>query len=168
MAVKAGSGESMLEDLLGDIGSLPSWVFLLSLTLGVWIGGYGIVNFMRAIACENWPSVQGRIASATIRYRGGGAETLPSFTPKVTYEYVVEGKPYIGTRRKFGRQHFVLKSPAEEIICRYPLDATVDVYYCPNNPRVAVLERSGGAIHSTTTAVAGIVLIAASIVFLIS
>ena len=155
--------------MLEAIAGLPKWVFLLSFALGGWLCAYGGINLRRAIASKSWPYVQGRVTSARVRFRGGSPPegVWPSFTPEIGYEYVVEGKQYTGTRRKFGRQHFNSESSAERIIGKYRTGATVDVHYCPKNPKLSALE-SGGTVHEAATSVAGIVLVIASIALLMS
>jgi len=97
----------------------------------------------------SWPATQGKIVlsavteTTTTDNSNDGTWTERTFYfPKVRYEYSVLGKTYTGDRIAFGASKgFSTIAGAEKVLERYPEDATVTVYYNPNNPADAVLER---------------------------
>ncbi len=102
-----------------------------------------------------WPATQGKIVLSTVmtsttRHRtdSGMWVERTSYFPKVRYEYSVLGKAYTGERIAFGAaKGHSAPADAEKVLARYPVGATVTVYYNPRDPAEAVLEREmrGGA-----------------------
>jgi len=103
-----------------------------------------------------WPATQGKIVLSTVKASNfydrdsSGTWQKTFYFPNVQYEYSVMGKTYTGKRIAFGASRgFRSRAPAEKILERYPVGATVTVYYNPNDPADAVLERqlrSGGSL----------------------
>ena len=86
----------------------------------------------------NWSSTMGTVMSSTIVWRRrskGGSVAYPS----ILYNYLVMGSPYQGSSITPGMA--VGGSGAHKVVERYPAGAQVLVYYDPNNPSDAVLER---------------------------
>ncbi len=104
-----------------------------------------------------WPATQGKIVLSTVKASTTRHSTdsgmwveRTSYFPKVQYEYSVMGKTYTGGRIAFGASKgFSSRAGAEKVLERYPVGATVTVYYNPDNPADAVLEREmrgGGSL----------------------
>ena len=103
-----------------------------------------------------WPATQGTIVLSTVKVSTTRHEDDDeiweeiSYFPKVQYEYSVMGKTYTGGRIAFGASKgFSSRAAAEKVLERYPVGETVTVYYNPNNPADAVLEREmrgGGSL----------------------
>jgi len=99
-------------------------------------------------AAQAWPTTTGVVLdsfveTATSYDSTSNAETT-SFTPRVTYEYEVNGQRYRSDRLKTSDGFFragLLPGSAEAVVARYPAGAQVFVYYNPANPHEAVLER---------------------------
>lgn len=86
----------------------------------------------------DWSSTMGTVISSTIEWRRrseGGSVAYPS----VQYNYQVMGQVLQGGRIMPGPP--VGGSGAKKVVARYPVGAQVMVYYDPNNPSDAVLER---------------------------
>ena len=111
-------------------------------------GTYGIVHGFQlrdlAQRSEEWPTARGRIVSSqvtslTVSDRQGGKDTY--HYPKVVYEFEVDGRIRQGSRVSYAVYKFRQREPAEAIVSAYPAGKTVDVYFAPENPDDAVLER---------------------------
>lgn len=131
------------------------------------LGLFVIVSALRrrrqAGVSESWPGVQGKVLEAKVekvdRTNFDGPDTT-DFVPHVRYAYTVMGKEYTSDRISFG----VVTSnrtPAEQIVSRYPAGTAVMVYYSPKDPSQSVLERSGGRLWVSLAI--GIVMIVAGI-----
>ncbi|MDD5544005.1 MAG: DUF3592 domain-containing protein [Acidobacteriia bacterium] len=91
-------------------------------------------------AAMQWPSAQGRvIASDVNRYRGSDGEWAEE--ARVVYEYVVGGNSLRGNRITFGNAASGNRAAARKTAERYPAGAAVSVFYDPQKPGSAVLER---------------------------
>ena len=74
----------------------------------------------------------------------GGTST--SYYPRVTYEYEVLGHRYRGDRVNFGSAiGYGEPNTAQAVVDRYLPGNNIRVYYNPNNPGEAVLERTAGS-----------------------
>ncbi len=115
-------------------------------------GGFGLILLliyvnaqMLIIASRNWPSVEGRIESSRVVRRstssGSGHGTNSSYRPEIKYTYSVMGNNYEGKRIGFGVPIGSFESGAKQVVARYPHGTTRTVYYNPQNPAQAVLER---------------------------
>lgn len=110
------------------------------------IGAIGVVLLVAAFLMArtpgkstHWPTAAGQILASTINYRrrsGGGHSPYPL----VMYVYQVEGRQYQSQRIYFGG--VVGGSAMTGVIKKYPVGAQVPVYYNPQDPADAVLERS--------------------------
>jgi hypothetical protein len=108
------------------------------------------VKFYEVHKATNWRSVPGKVlasksvarrvrtAESHARAEQGGDLTLRNFA-EVRYEYRVDGKRYTGDRVSLGED--LGNFQVAETLARYPVGATVTVYYDPAKPTQAVLER---------------------------
>ena len=85
----------------------------------------------------NWSTTMGTVMMSTIQYRRTGNSNSPY--PVVVYNYRVMGQMLQGNKVMPGME--VGGSGAHKVVARYPTGAQVMVYYDPNNPSDAVLER---------------------------
>lgn len=89
-------------------------------------------------AAQTWPSTRGTVLMSSVQmgYRG-------SVHPVVVYQYEVNGKPHQSQIIKAGEQYLNIRlaGQAQETVNRYPIGATVTVYYNPDNPAESALER---------------------------
>ncbi|MBE2272312.1 MAG: DUF3592 domain-containing protein [Anaerolinea sp.] len=97
-------------------------------------------------ASQNWRIAKGRVLASYIerRYsRTGEGGTSAAYYPVVAYEYEVGRQHFQGSRIRFGNQiGYGWTGPAQKDVDRFPVGAPVDVYYDPEAPEDAVLERS--------------------------
>ncbi len=152
---------------------LGSGAFLLGLALTIWILG----TKRRMYGTPNWPKMTGHVLSATaVELERETSEGIVStFTPIVRYEYGVAGTPYMSARLNFlpdEQGTFKERRAAGQVVAKYPLGASVDVFYNPANPKQAALGVPKPAAHNAvlyygaTNMVAGVLIIALGIVLL--
>jgi hypothetical protein len=113
--------------------------------LGVVLFAVYIRNLARVRASGSWPAVQGTVTESWIEEDATTEEdgTISRrYAPKVSYRYTVMGMEYQGDRIAFGPGTSGSRSSAEKVLARYPKGGAALVYYNPEKPTDAVLERS--------------------------
>ncbi len=91
---------------------------------------------------QQWPSVAGKIvtseiSTATTRYKYGIRTTLVA---DIEYAYSVNGQNYQGEHlRLIPMLHMKPEGTPAELVARYPVGRSVEVYYDPADPTAAVL-----------------------------
>jgi len=112
------------------------------------LGGLGFFLYKRSQqsnaakqAAQSWLSTSGTVLISTVQSRRSGNST--TVFPVVVYQYEVDGKGYQGKTIKAGEQYLNVRiyGQAQETSARYPVGATVTVYYNPANPAESALER---------------------------
>jgi hypothetical protein len=124
----------------------PNHIIILILAgLGMLLLIIYLRNLARVWASGDWSAVQGTIMESWIEESTTsdeeGTETR-RYAPKVRYRYTVMGVEYLGDRIAFGPGRSGNRASAEKVLARYPKGSATLVYYDPNNPDEAVLERS--------------------------
>lgn len=93
-------------------------------------------------ASLSWVETMGRVVKSRVEVSGGD---YVSVMPRVVYEYEVNGQNYkselIRAGDKFLRIQTGGSRTAYDIVDKYPEGSAVTVYYNPQNPSEAVLER---------------------------
>jgi hypothetical protein len=103
-----------------------------------------LVKVREVRRAKRWPSVRGKITASKVesRERGGvhkdDAERVANY-PLVVYQFDIGGRHYTGKRVTIGEA--MPNVDVESTLARYPLGATVEVFYDPTDPRQCVLER---------------------------
>jgi len=110
----------------------------LFLAAGSLLVGLAARNLARGSASRRWPRTEGRILRSFVLV-DQGTEGGEGFTPKVEYEYRVEGKAYRGMRLRYGQTGSWNRKQAERTIAPYGAGAAVPVCFNPRNPADAVL-----------------------------
>lgn len=140
------------------------------------LGGFGVVFFLASLLAattaikdwrhyresENWVPVTAQIVSGNISARRGSKST--SYVLDIKYSYKVLGQSYENNQFSFGSEGtgYDTRKKAEGILAKYPIGNQVTIYYDPNNPQQAVLERkydSTGAILAVIVGILGIGMI---------
>ncbi len=107
-----------------------------SAIIGVALFGYGLHLRSRLSACRSWPQTTGRVTQSDF-------DTSDGIELYVIYEYTVNGVGYSSTRVQFGTPTtYLRKSSADAALSRYPVNSQLTVYYDPENPADAVLDRT--------------------------
>ena len=98
----------------------------------------GVQNLRRGSASKHWPTTEGRILSSVVRRSSGRQGTICE--PDIVYQYAVDGTDYAHWAVDLRGLGTTCGSVAAEVVARYPVGATVTVYYDPDHPERAVLE----------------------------
>lgn len=119
------------------------------LMLGV-VAFAAVYKYMEENNARSWRSVPGVVIRSEVETRnvktmGGiqrvdGEGTEPRNFANVVYEYELFGKTLRNNRVSIGED--MGNFEVEETLARYPVGASVTVYYNPRNPRESVLERN--------------------------
>jgi hypothetical protein len=102
-------------------------------------------NLAKVRASQGWPAVQGTVIESWVRRSqstDSDGSVSHSYYPEIRYLYQVMGSEYQGDKIAFGPKTGGSRSRAEKAIAKYPAGANVMVYYQPDKPAKAVLERT--------------------------
>jgi len=104
-----------------------------------------VIYFMRKKMAEvsQWPSTMGNVVMSTIERRSDSEGGHTDY-PVVQYSFQVNGQAYQSTKRAPGPE--VGGTGARGVVAKYPAGAQVMVFYNPQNPSDAVLERKAPAL----------------------
>ena len=104
----------------------------------------GIIFFMRRrmATVSQWSSTMGTVLMSAIEQRSSSEGGYTDY-PVVQYSYQVGGQPYQSMKLAPGPD--VGGSGARKVVARYPAGAQVMVFYNPQKPSEAVLERKAPA-----------------------
>ncbi len=139
-----------IEWIITGVGVLGGVVITVCATVIpiVVIGGIGYFLYKRNQQSEayrqstqNWVSTTGTVLMSSVQSKHTGrSHTL---YPVVVYVYAVNGQSYQSQRIKAGEQFLNIRvsGQAHATVARYPIGATVTVYYDPANPSECALEK---------------------------
>jgi Protein of unknown function (DUF3592) len=143
---------------------MPGWLIMALFAMAIpgAIAGVIVYKLREVQRAARWPSAQGRIVHARLRAvrtkQSDGSATV-SNVPDIEYAYSVGDVEYHGKRIGIG--DISAGSPeVEAALARYQAGSTGPVFYNPDNPNEAVLERDPPARPATLYAVAVGVLLA--------
>ncbi len=94
-----------------------------------------------------WPQVQGKVRSAKVfqhKGEGGGSSA------EIKYAYEVDGVGYESDRVHFG------DVAASDMVLKYRIGHDVSVYYDPDDPSIAVLDRKMTVLGNITAVIIGV------------
>lgn len=116
-------------------------VFVLIILNAIFLG---IIFFLRRkmAAVSQWPSTMGTVSSSYLERRSSGEGGSTNY-PVVQYSYRIGGQSYQSSKLAPGPD--VGGTGAGKVVARYPAGAQVMVFYNPQNPADAVLERKAPA-----------------------
>jgi hypothetical protein len=124
-----------------------NWVFLIVAAIGIFVLISAFVSRSKANASLNWSGTQGTVTESFVQkmesYDSDQGSTT-SYSPRVKYSYTVNQQAFEEDCIHFGVGKSSRKA-AEEVVNRYPEGSTVMVYYDPQKPQQAVLERRTGS-----------------------
>jgi len=106
----------------------------------------------------SWPQASGKIVESRVEMQGVADD---STVARIVYSYEVNGTPFKGSR--LGGTG--MQTP-HMLVEKYPVGATVQVFFDPADPASAVLERSTG--QGTVVLAFGVIIVAAACVLLLS
>lgn len=127
---------------------------------------YSALSMRRMVkAAQSWPSVSGRIVKSQLGATAASGSGS-SWVAVVEYSYEVDGTPYQNDALALGGATGTLKSRAQACVERYAQGSNVTVYYAPDDPKRACLERrSTNAPIATTIGVVAVLAGSALTVF---
>lgn len=90
---------------------------------------------------QSWPSTSGTVLMSSVQSQMSSRSH--SSYPVIVYQYDVNGKTYQSQTIKAGEQFLNVRvaGQAQATVARYPIGASVTVYYNPANPAESALER---------------------------
>ena len=119
-----------------------------------------LINFFarkKAQESAGWPATSGEVIHSGVRRESSvdtDGDTSYSYYPDIQYRFQVGGQVYTGDKISFGmRTGYGRSSKAQEKANQYPAGTRVHVYYNPQKPTEAVLDRA--AKNSTVVLVVG-------------
>jgi hypothetical protein len=114
---------------------------------GILFGGlaiWALILFIRAFKkikdSKSWPKTMGLITHSSVE-SGVGSGSVFVFSPKVIYEYEVGGKRYTSSHLAIIEHNTASEDLAREKAEKYAPGQHVEVYYDPEKPTFAVLNR---------------------------
>ncbi|CAN5235491.1 hypothetical protein BH10PSE6_BH10PSE6_54280 [soil metagenome] len=143
---------------------LPGWLFAAAFAMMIpsSIAGVIVYKMGEVRRAARWPSAQGRIVRSglrTVDSETAGGTRGRGNVPDVRYVFSVDGVEYRGKRISIGE--IPPDSPGVEAALElYQVGRTAPVYYNPDNPKEAVLERDPPVNPRTMYAIsAGVMLV---------
>jgi hypothetical protein len=114
------------------------------------IGGVLLVSFVQAvgmtIGAVNWPQAEGVVISSHYEEFKSSIDTTYYFSYKATlsYQFSVDGMTYISNYPRLMRPFVMFdnENNAIQFVHQYAPENRVIVFYNPENPKEAVLDRS--------------------------
>lgn len=129
--------------LLGLLGA--SCIIVLFFFAGMYMFYQYFQEKEAAEESARWSTTQGEITKSDLRREASIESTNSLYYPDVEYKYEFLDTEYIGQRISFGGETgYSMRSKTEEILEKYPVGQSMTVYYDPNEPEEAVLERNMG------------------------
>jgi hypothetical protein len=132
------------------------------------MGGFAIfmsiVGWRKGKAIQHWPSTTGTITESTTAWNYGRISTV---APKLSYAYTVAGREYTGHDIAVTEVDTASERDALDKIAPYPLGKEVTVYYDPDKPGDAVLEKSTGGALEGVFGFFGLVLVTVGVVMML-
>jgi hypothetical protein len=136
--------------------NLCGGIFVLALLgLGIYLVVFSRRSKKKAEESQGWPSTNGTVISSEVKRSVNrdedGHETY-AYYPGVEYTYQCAGQTFTGKRLSFGGL-VAQKDPSavQTALQKYPPGGVVTVYYNPENPSEAVLERQAGGLKGSLT-----------------
>jgi len=118
---------------------------------GVVLITFGVYFTILSNGASAWPSVKGAITNtfvqthiSTINNPTTKSTFSRTYYPEITYSWVVDGKSYKGSRYGLGYSHpkYPEKMTAKKVAKDFLPGQSIEVFYDPNSPKDAVIDRS--------------------------
>jgi hypothetical protein len=123
----------------------------------------GAYKTYQGVISKTWPCVMGTVESTEIvvfHQSTPGKRGESGYKPKITYNYLANGKPYKSSRLKFLAPNYPCREMAQKIIDKYPVNAKIPVYHNPSNPADSLI-LPGVTLGSLMLIPIGIILVVA-------
>ena len=142
---------------------IPGWLVMALFAMAIpgAIAGVAVYKMQEVRRAARWPSTPGRIVRSrlhAVRQRHSDEATTVGNLPDIEYAYAVGGVDYRGHRLGIGE--ILPGSPqVEAALERYKVGRTGPVYYNPDDPKEAVLERDPPAPATVVYGIAAAVML---------
>jgi Protein of unknown function (DUF3592) len=136
------------------------------LVFGVALAFGGGRSLYRAHESQRWPTAEAKVVRSTVEKLRSRRSV--SFMPHVTYEYSVDGKSYSTETLAFGAG--ITSGNMEDAnayVHQYPVGASVQVHYEPDDASVACLDCGRVGVADYVVAAGGAALLVLAILGLI-
>jgi hypothetical protein len=131
-------------------------LFPIPLAIMLW-GGRSLIFSAYLIylgsASAQWPKLPARITASNV-VDGYGTYNKKCIA-HVEYEFTVDGTQFRGETVQFGQPPRI-RSQAVKIAAKYPIGTVIDVFYCPENPNLSVLESGVGETMPAVLVIGGV------------
>ena len=144
------------------------------IVIGVVLILFGVYFTILSNEASSWPSVKGSIANTRIQTHISTLNNLTTrstfnktYYPEITYSWIVDGKSFKGTRYGLGYTHpkYPEKTKAKKAAKNFLPGTSIKVFYNPNSPKDAVINRSE-KIVSYIPLLMGLFFLAVGLLFL--
>jgi hypothetical protein len=105
---------------------------------------FAIRTRKKSNASMAWPSTAGQISEASVRQNSSTDEDGHvnfTYSPVVEYDFTVNGQAFKGRRINYGVTASPSREAAQKEVDRFPVGMQVTVFYNPEKPGEAVLEK---------------------------
>lgn len=109
--------------------------------LGVRILFFSVYLTYMGYVSAQWPQTLARITASTVV--DGYGKYNKKCIAHVEYEFAIAGTNFRGDTVQFGQPPRI-RPEAEKIAAKYPRGAVFNVFYCPENPNLSVLQSGVG------------------------
>ena len=123
---------------IGDTKRLIIFFIIISLFITLGMSFFGVRLIYRVVKTNNWTSTQGVILDSRVQTSPNG-KTL--FWPNIRYSYKVNGSAYVSNQFAITDVKSYSPNRAQEIISQLPAGTKVTVYYNPQAPSEAILQK---------------------------
>ena len=101
---------------------------------------FSIDSFRRVrfgFSSRRWIPIRAKVLISEVSEIVG--EDSPIYTPRIEYQYLVDGKVYRGKNLFYGNSSTDRHSIANKYVCRFPKGSDVKIYYNPNRHEISVI-----------------------------
>ena len=125
-------------------------IFILCIIIGICLLGLGFYFQKKAKAIEKWPVITGKVIATkvvqtttekSLRRNDESSQSTLSYYPVIEYEYTVNDKRYTSDRLSLSVDQRSSPRYLEPILKKYAPGTAVKVFYNPDDPADAVLEK---------------------------
>ena len=137
--------------------------FVITFAIALYLLIHNSRSKKKAGESQNWPAAPGTITVSEVRESRTTDEddnVKIDYYPYVEYTYFAGGQAQTSKLISFGgTRGYSRPQPAQEVLQKYPLHGSVMVYYNPQKPQEAVLEKVAGSGAKVAKTIGIIVLI---------
>ena len=115
--------------------------FMVFVGVGLLLVALGIDLLLRWRASAGWSQGSARILSSEVEPSTFDEQTV--YRPMIVYAFFAANREYTSRRVSFSGRSYAREEQARQAAARFPAETSVPVYFNPDHPKEAVLERQG-------------------------